>query len=129
MEGENVLVEALEERGFAATCSPMGAGKWRDAYTPWFRGVHVIILPDNDEPGHLHARKVRASLEPVAASVRIVNLPGLPPGGDVVDFFEAGGDPNAIATLDTPATRRPGSSRPMPSGRTNSRKWYCRPRS
>jgi hypothetical protein len=41
--------------GWAATCNPMGAGKWRASYTEVLDGKQVVILPDADEPGETHA--------------------------------------------------------------------------
>ncbi len=73
VEGEKD-VDELRDRGFVATCNPEGAGKWRDAYNPWFRGRHVVILPDDDEPGRRHAEQVARSLCGIAASVKVVVL-------------------------------------------------------
>lgn len=89
VEGEQKVLE-LVGWGLTATCNPMGAGKWREEYTPHFQGRQVVILPDNDTPGRDHARKVARALLPVAASVKIVDLPGLPPKGDIVDWKKAG---------------------------------------
>ena len=50
-----------------------------------------MILPDNDEPGQQHAAAVAEALLNVAASVRILELPGLPSKGDVTDWRDAGG--------------------------------------
>jgi hypothetical protein len=98
-EGEKGAL-SLTERGYAATCSPGGAGKWPAHFGPrWFSGANVIVLPDADSSGCNHAEKVKVNLEGVAASVRIVNLPGLPPGGDVFDFLAAGGDPATITEM------------------------------
>jgi hypothetical protein len=60
-EGEKG-VDALVRIGVVATCSPMGAGKWRDEYSQHFKGASVVILPDNDEPGRKHEAQVRKSL-------------------------------------------------------------------
>jgi DNA primase len=47
----------------------------------------VVILPDNDEPGRLHAQQVATSVYNVAASVKVLHLPDLPEKGDVSDWF------------------------------------------
>ena len=47
----------------------------------------MVILPDNDDPGRKHGQKVGRSLEGVAAEVRVLELPGLPKGGDVSDWI------------------------------------------
>lgn len=91
--------------GLVATTCPMGAGKWRPEYVPALAGRKVVILPDNDEPGRKHAREVAASLHGQAASVKIVELPGLPPKGDVSDWIHAGGTRQELRQLteETPA--------------------------
>ncbi len=89
-EGERD-VETLEAWGLLATCNAMGAGKWRAEYSEALRGRRVVILLDNDKPGRAHAAAVAAALFNVAASVRIVEFPGLPGSGDVTDWRDAGG--------------------------------------
>jgi len=110
VEGEKD-VESLRERDaslaltevgkllFAYSCNPMGAGKWRDDYNRHFAGKHVVILPDNDKPGRDHAQKVAKALRGVAASVKVLTLPGLPEKGDVSDWIEAGGTLGKLAQL------------------------------
>ncbi len=91
-EGEKD-VHTLEAWGLVASCNPGGSGN-STLYAGWadhFRGRHIVILPDNDEPGRKHAAAVAAALLSVAASVRIVELPGLPAKGDVTDWRDAGG--------------------------------------
>lgn len=90
VEGEKD-VNSLRDQGCVATCNPFGAGKWNPEYAPFFRGADVAILPDNDDPGRLHAEQVARTLLGVATSIRIVDLPGMPPKGDVTDWLEAGG--------------------------------------
>ena len=88
-EGEN-KANVLRRWCLLGTCNPGGAGKWQDEYSQYLKGKHVVILPDNDEPGRKHAQKVAESVLPVAASVKIVELPGLPAKGDLIDWKEAG---------------------------------------
>jgi hypothetical protein len=87
VEGEKD-VDRLRAGGLMATSSPMGAGKWRAAYAEALRGRRVVILPDNDQPGHEHARTILRSLHGVAESARIVELPGLAEHGDVSDWLD-----------------------------------------
>lgn len=79
--------DTLVERGLVATTNPGGAGKWRDEYSETLRGARVVILPDNDDPGRLHAQKVAQHLQGVAAEVRVLELRGLPEKGDVSDWI------------------------------------------
>ena len=55
------------------------------------QGANVVILPDNNAVGREHADLVAASLQDVAASVRVLDLPGLPPKGDIIDWRDQGG--------------------------------------
>ncbi len=91
-EGEKD-VDTLERWGLVASCNPGGSGgsNLYAAWTDYFRGRHIVILPDNDGPGRKHAAAVAAALLRVAASVRIVELPDLPAKGDVTDWRDAGG--------------------------------------
>lgn len=98
VEGEKD-VDALRSRGFVATCNPMGAGKWRPEYSEHLAGRHVAILPDNDQPGRDHGERVARSLHGKAASVKVVELPGLLEHGDVSDYFAAGGTADALKRL------------------------------
>jgi hypothetical protein len=90
VEGERDA-DRLSELGLTATTNPMGAGKWRDAYSETLRGARVVILPDNDNPGREHATQVAQSLRANVASVKVVKLPGLPEKGDVSDWLDRGG--------------------------------------
>lgn len=86
VEGEED-VHALEALGLVATCNPGGAGKWDAAYTATLRNCVVYVLPDNDEAGEAHARLVSGAFTGVARRLKVVRLPGLPPGGDVRDWL------------------------------------------
>ena len=97
-EGEKD-VDRLLSLGLVATTNPMGAGKWRDEFGETLRGRRCCILPDNDKPGADHARQVAQSLRGVAADVRILELPDLPPKGDVSDWIDAGGTAEALVRL------------------------------
>ena len=85
--------------GYIATCNFDGAGKWDDAYTPYFKGKLVYILPDNDTPGKKHAAAVYQAIKAVAADCRIVELPGLKESQDVSDYFQNGGTIEAFNQL------------------------------
>ena len=91
VEGEKAA-DALAALGLAATCNPMGAGKWRKTYSEVLRGAPVVILPDHDEPGLRHAERVAKALEGIAANIKVVPVPGqLSDHGDVSDWLAAGG--------------------------------------
>ena len=90
VEGEKD-VATLERWGLVATCNPGGAGNWQPELAQHFAGKLAWIIPDNDEPGRKHALAVAAALQPAAAMIKIVELPGLPDKGDVSDWVKRGG--------------------------------------
>jgi hypothetical protein len=92
-EGEKPA-DAAGRLGFTATTSAGGAGA--AAKTDWapLAGKEVWLLPDNDPAGRKYAAAVTgilAKLTP-ASTVRVVELPGLPEAGDIVDWIEAHAD-------------------------------------
>jgi hypothetical protein len=89
-EGEKDC-DNLARIGVLTTCNACGAGKWTAEHSEYLRGRRVIVLPDNDDAGRNHAQQVAQSLQGIAESVRIVELPGLPDKGDVSDWIAAGG--------------------------------------
>ena len=99
VEGEKD-VEALERLGVVATCNSGGAGNWRDEYGAQLTGAKLApILPDNDQAGREHARKVAASLGRRGVPHVTVELPGLPAKGDVSDWFAAGHTIDELAAI------------------------------
>jgi hypothetical protein len=97
-EGEKD-VDNLARLGVLATCNAGGAGKWTTQHAEYMRGRHVFVLGDNDEAGRNHARQVAESLQDIAASVRVVELPGLPNKGDVSDWIADGGTKAELTRL------------------------------
>lgn len=65
---------ALVGLGFNAIGLP--TSQLNAKFAPIFRDVHVIYVPDNDEPGQNGAQKSGGNLSNIAASVRIARLPG-----------------------------------------------------
>ena len=70
----------------------------------YVRGRQLVILADNDPEGAKHAEKKASLAAPIAASVRVILFPDLPPKGDVTDFFQRGG---TLAQLDQIAVETP----------------------
>ena len=103
VEGEKDA-DRLAKMGIVATCNPGGAGNWLGSFSRWFEGRHLVILPDNDQAGHKHAADVAAKLLQVAASIKLVELPGLPEKGDVSDWTAVGG---TVAELQSIAAAAP----------------------
>ena len=91
VEGEKAA-EAARAIGFTATTSAGGsaaAGKtdWRPLV-----GKEVWILPDNDDPGRKFADTVMGILTKLGTAAKIIDLPGLPEHGDIVDSIDAHGE-------------------------------------
>lgn len=89
VEGEKAC-EVLKEHKRVATTSPNGAKGWRFEYAPSLAGADLVVIPDNDQPGWEYAGQAAADCALFAKRVRLLELPGLPPGGDVVDWLECG---------------------------------------
>jgi RecA-family ATPase len=89
-EGEG-KADALAEWNIPATCNAGGSRKWQPEHAAYLAGADVVILPDNDPPGRGHANVVGTSLQNLAKTVRLLELPGLGPKGDVRNWIEAGG--------------------------------------
>ena len=89
-EGEK-NVEALHAIGIAATCNPMGAGKWRENYTELLKNAErVRVTADNDEDGRAHARAIATSFHRIGVpDLRMLHFPELPGGGDISDWLAA----------------------------------------
>lgn len=63
-----------------------GCKGWRKTYAEALTGCSVVILPDNDDEGRSFADRAGSDLEAVDCKVVRVELPGLPPKGDVIDW-------------------------------------------
>jgi hypothetical protein len=98
VEGEK-CADALAALGFVSTTNPLGAGSWRAQYSEQLRGRNVAVLPDNDDTGRTHVDTVTRSLLGKATSIKVINLPGLPPKGDVVDWLGSGGTAEELNEL------------------------------
>jgi hypothetical protein len=98
VEGEKD-VHTLEGLGLVGTCNAGGAGNWGpDAeFSEWFHGKHVVILPDQDVPGWQHGNKVARNLAPVAASLKLINLPVATK--DLTGWVATGGTREALDAL------------------------------
>jgi RecA-family ATPase len=99
----------------------VASGKWTDECVQALSGRDVMILEDNDDAGRKKALDAATLLHGVAATVRIVRLPGLPEHGDVSDWLDTGhsADDLVEACFSTPlwdpSATPPPSSSPPPS--------------
>jgi len=110
-EGEKD-VDHLRDLGVLATTNAGGCNAWRSELAGDLQGREVAIFYDDDEPGRKLAEQKRQDLEGVAATVRVVDLPGeyeRDCGFDVSDWLDAGHglDDLIEATAATPAYEPP----------------------
>jgi len=103
VEGERD-VDAAWAAGIAATTNVGGAGKWRDAYSTQLAGMgaQLIVVADDDDAGHRHARSVVASLLAAGADVD-TDIRLAAEGNDLVDHLAAGLGPADLRVLGRPA--------------------------
>lgn len=101
VEGEK-CADALVGEGLIATTSPGGANQWEaaaPAATRLLAKRHVVILPDNDDPGRAYAEQATKTLVRVCAGLRVLELPGLAEKEDVHDWLRKGGDAEQLVRL------------------------------
>ncbi len=128
-EGEKAA-DAACQLGLAATTSAHGSSSAaRSDWSP-LAGMDVVILPDHDAAGRHYADDVSGQLATLVPPprVRVLQLPGLPDGGDVVEFIVArpGVEPaqvaaeivalaNAVTAAEDPGEAWP-EPKPLPVG-------------
>lgn len=100
-EGEKDC-ETARRMGFVATCNSGGAEKWIDEFCEFFRGKHVTVIADADQPGRKHAQQIAGSVFGKAESVKVVEFRD---AKDLTAFAEHGGTREALLELirNTPA--------------------------
>ncbi len=93
VEGEKAA-DAARSIGFTATTSSGGSQAARMTDWTLLAGKEVWILPDNDPADLTYAESVVDILTKLtpAPVIRLVDLPALPDGGDIVEWIEAHGE-------------------------------------
>ncbi|EKU74604.1 AAA family ATPase [Sphingobium yanoikuyae] len=95
VEGER-KADKLASWGLIGTAVAFGSNGWLSSYADALAGRAVIILPDNDDVGRTFAEKAAADLQGAGCSVRVIDLPGLPPKGDIMDWTGSADDLRAL---------------------------------
>ncbi|WP_286934913.1 MULTISPECIES: AAA family ATPase [Aminobacterium] len=98
VEGEK-CAETLRSLGLTATTNSGGAGKWNDCGKYFQKGINIIVIPDNDQPGRRHGLEVATDLKQRGCNVKILNLPGLQQKEDVVDWLGVGHSKEELLNL------------------------------
>jgi hypothetical protein len=106
VEGER-KADKLAGWGLVATSIAFGCKSWRSEYAKQLASRAVVILPDNDDDGRAFAAKASSDIEAASGRAVIVDLPGLPPKGDVMDW---GGDAAGLQDLAAAALAAPQSA-------------------
>jgi putative DNA primase/helicase len=94
-EGEKDC-ETARGMGLVATCNPHGAGKWRTEYSESLRGKRVCIIADADQPGRKHAQEVAVSLDGIAESLKLIEVPD---AKDLSEWVANGGKRDSLLGL------------------------------
>lgn len=68
----------------------VASGKWTAECVQALAGRDVWILEDNDAAGRKRAQEAAQALDGTAKSIRVVQLPDLPDGGDLSDWLDRG---------------------------------------
>jgi hypothetical protein len=99
VEGEKD-VNSLRAIGVPATCNPDGAPKpgqkpkWREEFSKELAGADIVIIPDHDDQGYVHADAIASMSAGIASRVRMLKLAehwrDCPKGGDVSDWLAKG---------------------------------------
>ncbi len=87
VEGEWDCMLARQALKINAVTQTGGAGTWKAEWNGLFTGKKVTICYDHDDAGREGARKVAEALAPVAAEVRVVQLPVEDEGEDLSDWI------------------------------------------
>jgi hypothetical protein len=126
-EGEKAC-ERCAKLNLLSTCV---AANWNDIDLEPLRGRPCFVIRDNDQGGadenaDRKALEAANALASVASSVRIVDLPGLPPGGDVVDWLDANDDDvAALLDLCQAAPEYRAQPQPQPQDSEVTLEWEC----
>ena len=91
VEGEKDADNGKKRLKLTTTTCPQGAKHWKPHYAGFLTGAHVVVVADNDGAGREHAEMVAKELLPFTASVKVLELPGLPEKGDLSDWIDLGG--------------------------------------
>lgn len=96
VEGE-AKADLLMSWGLTAICLDSGANSpFRDDYLKYFEGKEkIIILPDNDNPGKAYANKIASALYGKIKKIKVVELPALKEGEDIIDWTKTKGNDKA----------------------------------
>lgn len=108
VEGER-KADKLASWGLFATSCAFGCKGWRKDYAEDLAGCEVVILPDNDDEGRAFADRAAKDIRKARGTATIVELPGLPDKGDIVDWTGSADDLAALVeqTLNPPAATFP----------------------
>ena len=98
VEGEG-CADLARELSLAGVTSAHGSSSPHKSDWKRLAGRDTWIFPDNDDPGEKYAQAVARIVIGLGCRVKIIRLPDLPAGGDIIDFDAAIGDtPDATRT-------------------------------
>lgn len=88
-EGEKDARNAVGD-GLRAVTTGGATGSWTKRHAEYFKGLKVVVVPDNDPPGIKCALQEAKDLNGIAASITVIQWPaGFRDKGDYSDFVES----------------------------------------
>jgi hypothetical protein len=90
-EGE-AKADLLASWGLCASCLFSGSEKWNPEHDSLIADKHIVVMPDKDTTGEKYATGLCDALQDVAASIKLLRLPGLQEKGDVLDWVKLPGN-------------------------------------
>lgn len=97
IHGGEKACNRMNDIGQVGACNVAGEGNWTSCLNPYFKGKEIILIPDNDDKGRKHVEKVYHELRDIAASIKLIELPGLPEKGDFADWLDGFDDMETAA--------------------------------
>jgi hypothetical protein len=91
--GDDSEVQRLHALDFAATTYSV------DVDIERFRSADAMLVPADDDAGYAHVNQVGLALSGIAARIRVLRLPDLPPSGNITHWLAFGGTREQLDAL------------------------------
>lgn len=90
LEGEKCC-DLARDLDLSAVASAHGSNAAEKTDWAPLAGREVVVIRDNDTAGEVYAKQVSSILGKLSCRTKIINLPGVPPGGDIEQFDQSVG--------------------------------------
>ena len=99
VEGEKDCDRAWRDLKIVATTAPMGAGKFHKVDTAPLHGRRIVVIVDADDAGRKHGQQIAEQLHGDVNELKVIELPGVGPKGDLSDWMDNGGTVEQLRKL------------------------------